>query len=158
MWLCESKHILRDLSPPVFVLSILFGQCHGITYMQYAAIIRCEDKVYTFLPVPDIRELAVQFCQIAACSLNVFLRIEDITHRQSKILCRLRHNLHQPTGTGPRACLRVECRLLIALCCHQAPVPPGQGSILLEISVVMTYYSASPVEHRRIHPTGNSLL
>ena len=56
---------------------------------------------------------------------------------QSELVGSGRHYLHQSQCPGPRPCLWVECRFLIALCRHQFPVPAYRSCVCHEEVVVV---------------------
>ena len=80
----------------------------------------------------DVVEVVGELADIFRSGGNVGLRLVDLGVSQAEVGGGGRHDLHQSAGAYPRACLRVESRLLITLRSEQSPVPASRRGIFLE--------------------------
>ena len=101
LWCLEVEDEGCHVIPTMLVLAVFLRQSHGVTDVEVAAVIACEDEELAFGGVAYVLKVLAQLGYVTCCGIDVFFRVVHLVLCQSEVSCRCGHYLHQSSCACP---------------------------------------------------------
>ena len=107
----KNKEGIDAVFPFVAIAPIFVGKTHGIAYVSYSGVVRCQHKIAALLDIVYAAKNMVEAFQQAGCSHYILAWLETQGVGYSELLQCSRHYLHDAACSYLREGGTVETRL-----------------------------------------------